>query len=341
MENSRKGSGGVVRIKRHRRTQTSLEIYVNSFKKTQFCLTALFLSLILFSWVITFRRGELLNLLCATVAMGAFIMGIRVFAGFFGSWASPRFFPGHPMKRKQRLNKFIDQTWQLVVHALFTVWEAYILSSETWFTDTSTVWKPIWYEQEVRASLKWLYLAQISVWTVTGISHRFIDEYHKDYYLMFAHHIATMILLVPSYHHNYVRIGLLVLFVHDAPDVVIDLLKLSFICKLDGKKGFFITEITFFLNFFTWFYFRLFLFPVKVIYSAFYESAVNSGQSFWDGVHTLQSYWLMQISLIFLLCLHVWWYWLFIRILRNIIKGTDGQKTAEEEYEGSEASEEE
>ena len=47
---------------------------------------------------------------------------------------------------------------------------------------------------------------------------QFIDVKRKDFWEMFTHHIATITLLSFSYLVNFVRVGSLVLVVHDCGD---------------------------------------------------------------------------------------------------------------------------
>ena len=47
---------------------------------------------------------------------------------------------------------------------------------------------------------------------------QFIDVKRKDFWQMFLHHIATILLLSFSYVVNFVRIGTLVLVIHDFGD---------------------------------------------------------------------------------------------------------------------------
>ena len=47
---------------------------------------------------------------------------------------------------------------------------------------------------------------------------QFIDVKRKDFWQMFLHHIATISLLSFSYIVNFVRVGSLVLVVHDCAD---------------------------------------------------------------------------------------------------------------------------
>ena len=53
----------------------------------------------------------------------------------------------------------------------------------------------------------------------------------------------TIALVWGSYSYNYVRIGTVVLYLHDLSDIMVDLLKLTNYMKLEGPKGGFLVEI--------------------------------------------------------------------------------------------------
>jgi hypothetical protein len=48
---------------------------------------------------------------------------------------------------------------------------------------------------------------------------------------------------VGSYYLSYLRIGLLVLLVHDASDIGVDMLKLSNYTKMRDRRGWYIVEV--------------------------------------------------------------------------------------------------
>jgi ceramide synthetase len=55
---------------------------------------------------------------------------------------------------------------------------------------------------------------------------QFTDVRRKDFWAMFIHHIATIILIGYSYTVNFVRNGILVLMCHDPCDVFMEAAKL-------------------------------------------------------------------------------------------------------------------
>jgi hypothetical protein len=79
---------------------------------------------------------------------------------------------------------------------------------------------------------------------------------------MMIHHIVTIFLIVFSYGANFIRVGSLVLLVHDASDVFLELAKLFNYAKCQTlcDIGFVIFAISFFVC-------RLILFPCRIIYA--------------------------------------------------------------------------
>ena len=172
-------------------------------------------------------------------------------------------------------------------------------------------------------SVNMVYKVQAAVWFVTAFRHRFygLDARNKDYVLMYVHHIVTLLLIVGSYANvwNCHRGGAYVLFLHDASDIVIDVLRLSHNLRLDADAGVYIAEISFAVNFVTWAYFRLYRFP-RFIYS-----------SWINEINVLHS--TLSLICVVLLVMHVYWYYLFGRIAVKLATGQKSHK-AGEDYEG-------
>jgi len=110
-----------------------------------------------------------------------------------------------------------------------------------------------------------------ATWMYTCVIHRFFDEQRKDYFVMYIHHIATIALVSWSFSAGYLRIGLLVLYVHDVSDVFIDTLKMANYLKLDGARGWFGSEIAYVASLIAWAYWRLYQYPFRVLRGSFLE----------------------------------------------------------------------
>lgn len=89
------------------------------------------------------------------------------------------------------------------------------------------------------------------------------------------------------------RFGLLVLYVHDISDIMIDLLKLTNYLKLDSERGVPLVEPVFVTNLITWVYFRMYLLPYTIVYQGAYQGFTCSYalfRSFADGGDLSVSY---------------------------------------------------
>ena len=95
---------------------------------------------------------------------------------------------------------------------------------------------------------------------------------------MTLHHIATAALCLQSYALGYVKIGSIIMFLHDVSDIPLDLLRLCTALNLSSKLP---AVIAYLALLFGWIYWRLWFFPTRVLYSIAFESKslllVNEG----------------------------------------------------------------
>ncbi len=122
-------------------------------------------------------------------------------------------------------------------------------------------------------------------------------------------------------------------------------LKLTGHFNLGGSRALFISEIAFVTTLLNWIYWRLYRFPVYVIYSAAYYSRAYSfdpplvSHSLWELMEIdfwadkVGVYWRCVILLVVLLLLHIYWTYLLLRIAYKIIVYGDTKKVEGEEYE--------
>lgn len=326
-------------------------------------------------------REAAATLLATCVALFPVIFLIKRLGGVLGAFFSRTILRhlGNPLGKMRNRRKFEDQFWQLCIHVGMTALEVYVLyyddGGEPWMDDYTTLWRPHpRFQKHAKLSLHVLYLVQMAVWVVTCVSHRFFEERHKDYVMMFVHHLVTIALVWLSYSYNYVRIGTLVLLLHDSSDVVIDLLKLANYLKLEGLRGGFLVELFFLTNFVTWAYTRLYVYPRQVMWLGGWlgprESCTAPGQpgmeafskavgseftrghvpgfKLGDGSFDLLTnirelpthpnldlYWILNPLLSCLFVMHIIWYLMFWRLLyRLITQPESAHEAGAEEYEG-------
>ena len=250
----------------------------------------------------------------------------------------------HPLRTALKQRKFADQAWQLAIHASMGLFEAFLLHGTTWWEDPATAFAPCPAEfvsgREAHSpELRFFYVLQLAIWVWTGFSCKWIESRRKDYVEMMLHHIVTFTLILYSMINGELAIGLVVLFVHDVSDVVLDLMKMLNYLKMESAHGWFAVEAAFVCNLFSWAYFRLYVFPVYVVYRGAYvgyadqcgaEGAVGHFERCKSAGSCLQS----DIGLCVLCCLHVFWFGLILRIAVKLVTGTGASQAGREDYEG-------
>lgn len=75
--------------------------------------------------------------------------------------------------------------------------------------------------QSVTSDIWWYYMISMSFYWSLCVS-QFFDVKRKDFWQMFVHHIATIVLMCLSWVVNVWRVGSLVLVVHDSADIFLE-----------------------------------------------------------------------------------------------------------------------
>jgi ceramide synthetase len=357
------------------------------------CIAILFLEILLTVWSVATVEQRLGRARSSVPLMGYSVSELHLFLSFFpvvvtavyisqaifgvgGQWFSRTVLAKtpflNPLAKRKSLAKFKAQSWQLVVHFAMSVFEWYVIADEEWFDDGTAGVYPPPPTQVNKPMMSYLYMGQLAIWIYTCVCHIWLFEKQKDYWVMLGHHLATIGLVGLSYHFNYVRYGTMVLWVHDVSDIPGDALKMVNYLKLSDAAGFFITEFFFVAVLVSWAYFRLYVFPVKVIYQAtgpwlfllqnleyckdnvmsyhnmtsVYAdatelnqaqlqeicSAVLTGEG--DTVRHFSAI-VANVLLVLLFCMSCFWYSMFIKILYKILSKNPLHEIAEEEYEGA------
>ncbi|KAF1335482.1 Longevity-assurance protein, partial [Globisporangium splendens] len=219
-----------------------------------------------------------------------------------------------------------------------------VLKDETWWQDTTTLWNQgsdtgVFPEQKFLTKL--LYITQLAIWIYTAFSCKFLEEIRKDYFVMMSHHVVTIALVTWSYVVGFLPVGVIVLLLHDLSDVPLDMLKMANYLKLEGLRGLFVSELMFVVLLVDWSYFRIYLYPTKLLYTAMIENREASMTM--EDAHDFTnlfpypgppSWLLFNVLLSTLYCLHIWWGFLIVRLaVGAITKGT--HETGKDEYEGT------
>uniref|UniRef100_A0A8B9KIT6 Ceramide synthase 5 n=1 Tax=Astyanax mexicanus TaxID=7994 RepID=A0A8B9KIT6_ASTMX len=195
-----------------------------------------------------------------------------------------------------------------------------------WMWDTRQCWYNYPY-QVLTPGLYHYYVTELAFYWSLMFS-QFTDIKRKDFLIMFVHHLATVSLISFSYANNMVRVGSLVLCVHDTSDFLLEAAKLANYAKYQRLCDFLF--VVFGAAFFGT---RLIIYPFWILNSTMFES--------WEIVGPYASWWVFNPLLLVLQVLHIIWSYLIARIaFKALMRGkvskdvrSDIESSSEEETE--------
>ncbi|XP_061543596.1 ceramide synthase 5 isoform X2 [Phycodurus eques] len=203
--------------------------------------------------------------------------------------------------------KFCESMWRLTFYLCIFMYGFQFLWQTSWMWDTRHCWYGYPYQVLTPALYRYYVTELAFYWSL--LFSQFTDIRRKDFLSMFVHHLATVGLISFSYANNMVRVGTLVMCVHDASDFLLEAAKLANYAKYQRLCDllFIIFSLTFFLT-------RLVIFPIWVLNSTMFES--------WLIVGPFPSWWLFNVLLLVLQVLHVIWSYLIARIaIKAVLRG--------------------
>ncbi|XP_057292775.1 ceramide synthase 5-like isoform X2 [Hydractinia symbiolongicarpus] len=191
------------------------------------------------------------------------------------------------------LNKASESCWRCVFYFWLFCFGAYTILPTEWFYDTNKWMEGYIRKQDFNMYLRSYYLMELSFYTSLLFS-QFIDAKRKDFYQMFLHHIVTIMLIFSSFAINHHRIGVVIMFLHDASDFWLEAAKVfNYAKKQRLCDGLFVMfAISFFIT--RWIYY-----PIWVLHAFVFKCVAIIGP--WRG-HVVEC-----SLLIILQILHIYW----------------------------------
>uniref|UniRef100_A0A5S6QMH9 TLC domain-containing protein n=1 Tax=Trichuris muris TaxID=70415 RepID=A0A5S6QMH9_TRIMR len=228
--------------------------------------------------------------------------------------------------KKTVIHKFSESAWRCLYYLLVQIYGLYTLWDKPWFWETAHCWygypfQPI--DHEVRI----YYMTELSFYSSLVLS-QFLDVIRKDFWIMFIHHITTILLLAFSWSSNFVRIGSLVLLCHDAADFWMEASKMTRYCGWNT-----LCNMLFSVFLVVWLITRIGIYPFRIIYSTTIEAPALV--SFFAAYYTFNS------LLLVLLALQLIWTYLILRIAVNTFRSGEMNDVRSDDEEEEEKEEEE
>ncbi|KAK8810841.1 hypothetical protein WA556_003925 [Blastocystis sp. ATCC 50177/Nand II] len=278
----------------------------------------IFLALaILYSYCIYVEGRFFWTLVASTAIVTGLVWIVEKALNAWGKWFSHRFLNDErhqdPLSKVYALKKFVDQGWQLVYHTVFSIWEYIVLRRHNWFQGEEFLY-PVSATVDTPYDAGLIFIVQISLWFYQAFRHVFVNQRKKDFYELFLHHIVTLSLCYEAY-HRYYKHGLIILFLHDSSDILVDSVKMLNLCKIDGAQDYFLLEGMYAMTLIVWIYQRLYIFPKVVIEKAWMVlPTLYPGLSFGE---IFKKEWVLIsefgcVSVLYLL--HWYWFVLLVRL---------------------------
>jgi len=208
-----------------------------------------------------------------------------------------------------KVTRCCDAVFKCSYYASMTTWCWALLRGEPWLPPvlggsgkTRFCWTDGYPFQTMPGELNRFYLIAAG-YHMSEVAMLFLEQRHPDFWEMLLHHTVSVSLVSLSYALNYIRVGSLVLLLHGATDILIYLSK----AIVDTPNMNFIM-VTWIALVVAYGYFRIFVFPVYIMRSAWMESVAEAGASKIFGWAYL------NFALCVLLFLHVYWFGLILKI---------------------------
>ncbi|EYU22595.1 hypothetical protein ABFS83_05G027800 [Erythranthe nasuta] len=215
--------------------------------------------------------------------------------------------------QKKKIRKFKESAWKCIYYLSAEILALLVTYNEPWFTTTKYFWvgpgNQAWPDQTYKLKLKGLYMYVGGFYTYSIFALIFWETRRSDFGVSMSHHVATFILIVLSYIFRFARVGSVVLALHDASDVFLEVGKMS---KYSGADA--LASFSFVVFVLSWVLLRLIYYPFWILWSTSYEviQTLDKDKHKVDGPIY---YYVFNFLLFSLLVLHVYWWVLMYRML--------------------------
>ncbi|KAK3222729.1 hypothetical protein Dsin_009754 [Dipteronia sinensis] len=216
-------------------------------------------------------------------------------------------------ERKKKIRKFKESAWKCMYFLSAEILALSVTYDEPYFMNTRFFWvgpgNQSWPEQKIKLKLKGLYMYTAGFYTYSIFALMFWETRRSDFGVSMGHHFATLILIVLSYIARFARAGSVILALHDASDVFLEVGKMS---KYSGAEG--VASFSFILFVLSWIVLRLIYYPFWILWSTSYEVLLTLEKD----KHPVEGpiyYYTFNTLLFSLLVLHIYWWVLMYRML--------------------------
>ncbi|KRZ97148.1 Transmembrane 9 superfamily member 3, partial [Trichinella sp. T8] len=209
--------------------------------------------------------------------------------------------------------KLPESLWNLTMYLflwLNTCWTLVRTDRWKYFTDPLSIWSDFSRDRLIPYEVDVVYLTQTAFYMHATYGTIFMEQWRKDSKVMVFHHLLAITLLSFSWAARYDQVGILVLFLHDVSDVFLECAKIFKYLKFRDNTHYSFCE--FLSN--ASFIFRLYWFPLKVLYTSFYGSVFL-------GPDDLPFIPVFNFMLWLLFFINIYWFHFILMLIYNLATG--------------------
>ncbi|CAJ0610037.1 unnamed protein product [Cylicocyclus nassatus] len=236
--------------------------------------------------------------------------------GWIGGWISSPLLPriwSHltgGFAGKSKFKRVAECGWRLSFYVCAWIAGLTILMGEPQLKDVSECWRG-WPHHNLTTAVWWYYILEASFYWALFIGTLCVDVRRADFLQMLLHHGITILLLYLSWSMNMVRVGTLVLFVHDAADILIETAKIARYARWETTLN-----VIFVIFLAVWTGTRLVYYPFWIMRSIWFDAPEMIQSSYrWTNL------WqrplvprVLMVMLSALLVLHVFWTYVILKV---------------------------
>uniref|UniRef100_UPI00358E3600 ceramide synthase 1-like n=1 Tax=Myxine glutinosa TaxID=7769 RepID=UPI00358E3600 len=227
--------------------------------------------------------------------------------------------------------KFPESVWKLFFYTVAWIYTCYLLfnGNYNFFHDPQSVFHDWHSGMPVPLDIYAAYLLQGSFYLHSVYGTICMDTWRRDSPMMLLHHAVTVLLVSFSYAFRYHNVGIIVFFLHDITDILLEFSKINIYLKQHGGQYQHIYKLLADVSSagfgVTWFLFRLYWFPLKVLYA----TSVSSLKSH----PVIPFYFFFNILLLAITAMNLYWFSLIIMFVFKIMTGQLAEVADTREYD--------
>lgn len=202
--------------------------------------------------------------------------------------------------------KFREACWRFTFYLIAFIAGIAVLIDKPWFHDLREVWRDF-PKQTMLPSQYWYYMIELGFYWSLLFRVAF-DVKRKDFKEQIIHHVATIILISFSWCANYIRVGTLVMVIHDSSDFFLESAKMfNYAGWIDTCNNIFVVfALVFIIT-------RIIILPFWILHCTWVYPLEIYPPFF--------GYYFFNVMLWVLQCLHIFWAYLILGMAHKFLTG--------------------